>query len=229
MDAAAVRGVIDLKRLRPDVAWAVMRVGCWPEERGRGAESREPIDPLMADGLPVLRGFCSHPLPRLRAIPVTPTLVDLELGAGAVGETGAVTCVVGEVYRGLPRRATPEHGAGTLTPVLFTPCESLVQDVLVHEGAGVRGPFTVAAYGDARGEGFSARLDRNRIPLAAEVERLGRGLDAVPAGELPRYRELIEHVHDRLGWRAEGFEVYRLRVRYPVTPSMVVVEFPLEK
>jgi hypothetical protein len=133
-----------------------------------------------------------------------------------------VTGVVGEVYRDLPRRATPEQPTGVLSPVLFTPCELLVQDILVHEGTGVRGPFTVTAYGDARGEGFSTRLERNRIPLAAEVERLGRGLDAVPAGELPQY-------HERLGWRAEGFEAYRLRVRYPVTPSMVAVEFLLER
>ena len=236
VDAAAVRGVVDLKRLRPDVAWAVLRVGCWPDEGrrgggggGGGGQSKGPIDPVTADGLPLLRGFCSHPLPRLRVIPVLPTLVDLELGAGAVGETGAVTCMTGEVYRGLPRRATPERSTGALSPVLFTPCEALVQDILVHPGAGVRGPFTVSAYGNARGEGFDEPLERNRIPLAAEVERLGRGLDALPAGDTPRYRELIEHVHARLGWRAEGFEAYRLRVRYPVTPSMVVVEFPLER
>jgi hypothetical protein len=229
VDAAAVWALVDLKRLRTDVSWILARVGCSGEHAEDGRAYREPIESYGPDGVPLFVKFCSRPMPKLRAIRVAPTEADLELQPGPVGDTGAVTVASGDVYRNLPRRASPRQPRGTLTPQVLTPCEVLIHDILVHDGVNAGPPFSLAVYGDIRGEGFEDLRERNRLSQRLSMELLGRGLDALPAPEVPRYRELVEHVHGALGWEARNFTAYRLRIQYPVAPSMVVVEFELEK
>lgn len=227
VDAAAVRGLVDLRRLRANLPWVISRIGCYATPEQRKQRQREPIATPGPSGLPLLTEFSSRPAPELRAIKISETLADVELTGGEAGEEGAVTCVLGEVFRGLPRFATPDHPAGRLTPVLFTPTELYVHDILVHRGAEGVLPWRVNIYGDARGEGFSGTRPRDRVEMGVEVEHLGRGPDVLATAALPRQGELAEWLHGRLGWDAGAFEAYRLRLAYPLTPSMVEVEFDL--
>jgi hypothetical protein len=229
IDAAAVWALVDLKRLRTDVSWIVARVGCIGEDTADIRRYREPIESYGPDGVPLIAKFCSRPMPRIKVIRVAPTQADLELQPGPVGETGAVTVAAGDVFRNLPRRASPDQPRGSLAPQVLTPCEVLIHDLLVHDGVNTGPPFSLAVYGDIRGEGFDELKDRNRLSQRPTMELLGRGPDVLLAPEVPRYRELVEHVHGALGWKGRGFTAYRLRIQYPVTPSTVVVDFELEK
>jgi hypothetical protein len=228
IDAASVKALMDLRRLRTDVSWILTRVGCHGEGTADVRRYREPIESYGPDGLGLIAKFCSRPMPKVKAIRVAPTEADLELQPGPVGETGAVTIVSGDVFRNLPRRASPQQPRGTLSPQVLTPCEVMIHDLLVHDGVSTGPPFTLSAYGDIRGEGFDELRERNRLTHRLSMEPLGRGMEVLMAPEVPRYGELVEHVHRALGWEARNFTAYRLRIQYPVTPSMVLVEFELE-
>jgi hypothetical protein len=229
VDSAAIRGVIDLRRLRPDLPWIIARTGCRPRDHKEDGRYREPMtapstDPTRA---PIIEEFCSSPTPAVRAIPVTETLMDLELAPGRVGDAGSVTCIVGEVARNLPRYRTAPDSCGRLTPVLFTPSERFLMDVIVHQRAIERFPLRVGVYGDPRGEGLSEFKERNRLPIQLIAQPLGRGIDVIDVPHIPGYRELVLRAHELLGWRAEDFETYRIELTYPPCPCGVSVEFDL--
>ena len=233
IDIAAVRGVIDLRRLRPDLPWIITRTGCRPGKHTDG-RYREPMTAAStdADRPPLIEEFCSTPIPAVRMLPVAGSnLLDLEVAATQMGDAGSVTCIVGEALRNLPRYRS-SHDApdphGRLSPILFTPCERLIQDVLIHRGAEPLLPLRPSFYGDPRGDGLSQMLERNRLPIIASVRSLGRGIDAVDTAHIPRYHELIARSHELLGWHAEAdFDVYRLELTHPPFPSMSVLEFDL--
>jgi hypothetical protein len=229
IDSAAIRGVIDLRRLRPDLPWIIARTGCRPGEHKEDGRYREPMSTPSTDSTraPIIEEFCSSPTPEVRVIPVTETLVDLELAPAKVGDAGSVTCMAGEVFRNLPRYKTLPDSRGGLTPVLFTPSERFLMDVIVHPAAIERFPLRVGVYGDPRGEGLSEFRERNRLPIQLTAEPLGRGIDVIDAPYIPRYRELVLRAHEMLGWRADDFETYRIELTYPPCPCGVSVEFDL--
>jgi hypothetical protein len=226
-DIAAVRGVIDLRRLRPDLPWIVAR-GCRPGQHKDG-RFREPMtgrstDPSRA---PIIEEFCSSPTPDVRVIPVSDSLVDLELAPAKVGDAGNVTCMVGEALRNLPRYKTSPDSRGRVTPIVFTPSERFLMDVIVHPGGIERFPLRVNLYGDPRGEGLSEFKERNRLPIHVVAHPLGRGIDVLDVAYVPRYRELVLAAHEMLGWIPEDFETYRIELTYPPCPCGVSVEFDL--
>jgi hypothetical protein len=228
IDIAAIRGVIDLRRLRPDLPWIVAR-GCRPGEHKEDGRYREPLSGRSTDPgrAPIVEEFCSSPTPDVRVIPVSESLVDLELAPGKVGDVGSVTCMVGEALRNLPRYKPSPDSRGRLTPVVFTPSERFLMDVIVHPGAVERFPLRVGLYGDPRGEGLNEFKERNRLPIPLAAEPLGRGIDAIDVPYIPRYRELVLRAHEMLGWRAADFETYRIQLTYPPCPCGVSVEWDL--
>jgi hypothetical protein len=230
IDTAAVRGVIDLRRLRPDRPWIITRTGCRPGRHSDG-RYREPMTAASTDEdrPPLIEEFCSSPTPVVRLLPVANSnLLDLELAPTQMGDAGSVTCIVGEALRNLPRYRTSPDSRGRLSPILFTPCERLIQDVLIHRGAEPLLPLRASFFGDPRGDGLSEMIDRNILPIVANIRSLGRGIDAVDTPHIPRYRELVERSHELLGWQADAdFDVYRLELIYPPFPCTSVVEFEL--
>jgi hypothetical protein len=155
-------------------------------------------------------------------------LWDVEVAPTQIGDAGSVTCIAGEALRNLPKYRTNPDSRGRLTPILFTPCERLIQDVLIHRGAEPLLPMRASFWGDPRGDGFNQLIERNRLPIVATVQSLGRGIDAVDTPYIPRYRELVARSHELLGWSAEAdFDVYRLELTYPPFPCMSMLEFDL--
>lgn len=59
----------------------------------------------------------------------------------------------------------------------------------------------------------------------ALTQSLGSGLDRTPLAELPRYRELLEHVHGKLDWKPSEFRGYRTKIDYPIFGSQVTFAF----
>lgn len=229
VDAVAIRSLIDLRRLRSDRPWVIVRTGCYSTKAQlKDGRYREPIldhnNPARA---PVLEEFSSPRELPVRVLPVTPTLVDLELAEGPVGNSGLVTCTTAEVFRNLPQFKSAAQPTGLIGPLVLTPCRVVIHDVIVHEGARPVLPFRTRVYGDARGEGFHPLHERNLLPIGAAMRPLGGGLECLETPDVSRYPELVRHVYERLGWRPAGIEVYRLRLTYPVMPSTVLTEFDL--
>jgi hypothetical protein len=233
LDIATVRGFVGLRRIRPNVPWVIARARI-ADDRGNVLRpaGREPLDPVEDDpasshGAPLLREFCSKPLPRFRRVSGPHGFLEDELVEGDVGNTGAVTCITGEVTRSVASYYRAEHNRiAALVVRMHTPCEALLFDVFMHED--LFGPIEpeVAVYGELQGgppvppvEG----RERDRLALGESVEYLGKGPSVVHTPHVPRYAEMIRYALGKLGWDGERFDVYRVEMQYPIIPTSVIM------
>jgi hypothetical protein len=239
IDTTWVGGLIDLRRLRPKVAWVVARTGFFADD----GQTQPSITPEMtlqqreeaAAGyrIPLLTEFCSSPQPEFRTRLTEHGQVEIELVEGPVGEQAAITCLFcADPYRGVgARAASPGDAPVQLNAHVRTPSTMLVFDVLAPPD--LFGPIvcSAAVYSEVHREVRSAatRDERYRLPIHLAVQHLGRspGATALRTPHVPNYPQMIRHICQRYGWNADDFEVHRLLMPYPVVPSAVVVSFDL--
>jgi hypothetical protein len=232
LDIASLRGFIGLRRMRPNVPWVIAR-GRSSDDDGvvRSPMVREPIDTCSgSDQVPLLRRFCSQPLPQFRRIVCEHGFVDDELVEGPIGNMGAVTCVTGEVVRNLGSYYRDEHNRwGTVNARLHTPCEVLVFDQFVHEDMFGRIQPKVGLHSDLSGRMWIPVVARERDRLAVQVtaEYLGKGPSVAYTPHVPRYSEMLRYVFGKLGWDGERCDVYRVVMKYPVVPSTIAMTHEL--
>ena len=156
-DVACIKGFVELKRLRPDVPWCLCKSRC-PTDDGETVSTpqrRVPLDESIADAQtpPLLQEFCSKPLPRLQRVDAGDGFVHDELVEGPIGNTGAVTCVTGEVLRSIISNKKDEHNQrGYWTLNVFTPIEWVVFDIIVHERLVPLMPPRLSMYSKLGGE-----------------------------------------------------------------------------
>jgi hypothetical protein len=236
MDIASLRGFVGLRRMRPNVPWVVARARCTDDDgEVRRPFASEPLDKPQAgkdagDAVPLLREFCSRPLPRFRRTIRQYGFVEDELVEGPVGNTAAITCITGEVSRAVASYYRSEHNrCGAVVARMRTPCEVLVFDQLVHEDLFGRISPELIVYSQLSG-GPSipfAEMERDRLPMCAPVEYLGKGPLVAYTPHVPRYTEMVQYVFDRLELNGERFEVYRVVLPYPPIPTSVVMSHEL--
>lgn len=232
-DIACVKGFIDLRRLRPDVPWRLCRSRCSRDDGTNAAKmnARVPLDEkyIGRSAPPLLEQFCSRPLPELRRTELGDGFVHDELVEGPIGNTGAVTCITGELLRNVI--STKQHDKserGYWTCSIETPVEWLIFDLIVHESLIPIMPPSVTMYsklgcGPEVPEPGARRI---KLPTFEEMEDLGQ-----PAmgqiTQVPLHREMISYALENLGWNARKFRGYRATIAYPVIASSVVLEHKL--
>ena len=233
VDIASVRGFIGLRRLRPEVPWVIDRTRIADDDaRVRQPFGREALDPDCDSDTdaPLLPEFCSKPLPELRRVPGPEGFVHFELVPGAVGDTGAVTYVGGEVFRGVaPRYRDERNRFGEHGQLMRTPCRLLVFDVFLYRGLGFATPPALVVEGQPLGVPRypSGDRERGRLPVHELVEDLGAGPPMVQTADISNYARIVGSVFSRLGWNASDFHGFRVRMRYPPSPTVVVLQYPL--
>ena len=232
LDLAQACGFLSLRQLRPDAPLVISRVRTTNDDGSVRKVRREPLDPTPteATGITLLREFCSQPLPRLRSVPIAPGIVCGELASNGIGKQAAITCIEGYVVRAaVPRYREEGNRVGAKPAPVRLPCEALLLDLLVREdtfGSLTPKAFTCAEHiGEVPSPVTCEEWQRLGPPEA--VPYLGKGPSVLYAPDVPRYPEMGQYVFDRLGWDGRRFDVYRLRVDYPVLPSTVVVQFDL--
>jgi hypothetical protein len=232
VDLGLVHGVVDFRRLRPDVAWPLFRRQTWDSSGSRPLAVGVPIDPPDdAQRAPLLRDFCSPELPDL-CINQSGNELEYELPAGPVGRMGELTCVYGALLPSAgPQYATAEDSVCELGCNILTPVELLHADLLVHESLSwAMQPradiFSLLEKRTVWGEA------RRAIPLMegdTEVHELGRGIATMSTPHIPRYNEMLEHVFTKLGWDESAFRGFRLTVAYPPIPALAMLSMDLAK
>ena len=231
----SLRGRMGLRRLRHDSTVVVDRyfvtTAAFPA--AGGVPIPEPLDAKAqaAHGAPILPAFCTKPLPDLTTVSEAEGVARVELRERAVGLAGAVDLVFGTVTRsvrgaGSGRSDGKPHGFHTMTRTDL-PTAVLITDVLVHAGDYGRLAPELYVYADPRAEDSAEHRERSPLLRCGErVEYLGRGLSAGACPEVPRYGEMLGHLSGRLGWDADEFDLYRVRVEYPLVHSVVRLAFP---
>jgi hypothetical protein len=223
IDVATVGGLIGFRRLRPDIAWPLMRTRAFPEESGfhvRALSGKK--------GPPLLEPFCTH------------AGVDLvgeqderdmtwSVPAGPVGQTAESDWVFGLELRGLGSVYADEDEQDGLVEFQYrisTPAEIGVYDLLVHRDLPFEGPPQSEVFGlmnDTPSFPFLQHA-KHVIPTAARLEDLGTPA-MVATKDIPRYREMVDVACEEMGWSPEAFRGYRLTLSHPPIPAAPVMAY----
>lgn len=225
MDFAALHGYVGMRRFRRDATRIIAAARLSDDDE---TVAVEPLDDLtsLAGGWSLLTRFSTQPFPPLQTGVAPDGFTETELVSDAVGNASTVTYAVGGIVRNA-RRYCREPGEMQMSrhAITLKPVEIMVHDVLVHENLfGPLKPKSFVCHG-ALHSGF--RLSAHPLPLRTTVLRLGKGPDVMHTRDVPRYTEMVRWACSRAGWDPDRFDVYRCRVEYPVSPSTLVVQFPL--
>ncbi|HKX46743.1 MAG TPA: hypothetical protein VJP77_08570, partial [Planctomycetota bacterium] len=181
VDVVVAGGLIDFRRMRSDTRWLLFARQNFEPREGRAFPSDDqPLEPPPGgpDAAPLLRDFCSAPVPQILRREVGDEL-RYELPPGPVGNTALTTAVFGGVKRSMGdrvNRGPDEKAYGSVGLHLLTPVEHAQIDLLLHEDLGWTSPPELVVLGrmDGRPEfAESARAGR-LLPIAEQVVRLGR-------------------------------------------------------
>lgn len=232
MDVATMRGIIGCQRLREHVPW---RVGRTTLRRPEGVHSdfkREPIDPALegmtiGDGLPVMRSYCTDPLPPIDRVPGPHGAVEFQLGPGPVGRRGRFDLITGEVVRSMQQRyAEPGDPPLRTRFGVRVPTQMAVFDVLMHRDMFHRAAPRVSMLSDLFASDLgSQHQPADELPNPPDLEVLRATPDHLGLDEAPGYADAVDETLGVLGWAPESFDVFRVRVEYPAVPTTMVMEF----
>ncbi len=237
LDIATLKGFVGLRRIHSNAPWAITRSRVVDDDgKLLSTPVREPLDPVPDDAegtadIPLMREFCSKPLPQFRRVPGPHKILQDDLVEGEVGNTGAVTCITGDVTRSAATYYRAEHNRwATAISLVRTPCELLLFDLFVQEDVfGLIEP-ELAVYNELAGgppvPPFEDR-ERYRMTTWESVEYLGKGPGVVHTPHVPRYSEMIRYALDKLGWNGRHLDVYRAQIQFPIIPTSVLIRHEL--
>lgn len=234
LDGLQVGGLLGFERLHADVPWIVRRLRVSDDSGTRMFQvAREPLDRGgvtgggAEHGMPLIRAFCSDPMPTIRQFTASNGWVYDEISPGAVGRDGAVDVVSGEIYRSaLPSVRSADNTEGRYTLTVRTPVELVQFDLLVHRSLTQFAGFTSRVYG----------LLEDRPRTGGDHDARGRPVyEPEPANELgeppmlhtsrvPGYAGMVKSAMAMGSWGdASEYRAFRLELEYPPFPCELMI------
>ena len=225
VDLVNIKAWIGFRRLRENLSWVMSRqLSRHDSGEAMPITTAEALDPRSHLAAPLMPDFCSDPVPAFD-VREDRGLTTVSLAPGPVGNIGQLSSVFGKVYRGMPHVRSDEDQYAKFVCDLNVPCEVTIFDLFVHESmAGLMPPQVTLSSRIDPGE---LDAERNRLPLHEPLIELGVPSPPPLTLEVPRYSEMIATVMARMGWSAEEFSGYRLRMAYPPLPTLLVMRYEL--
>jgi hypothetical protein len=118
----------------------------------------------------------------------------------------------------------PDARAG-IAHTVCVPAEAMVLDLLVP--VGWSDPATVSASAFARPNDVHRANERrsvDRIPFYEEPTFIPASQNVPPIPDVPSWPDVMQHILAERGWWGQRFDIYRLRVAYPVLHTNVILE-----
>jgi hypothetical protein len=163
----------------------------------------------------------------MRAVQAANNTTRFEFTEGPIGNTASATCAVGWLMMSTASRyRTPEDQYGECTCNANTPVETLYHDVYVHRDLNFPLPKLLLYSRMPGGPTYPYDGRHGQLPVTEDITDLGSPPDTMVPG-LPRYGRMVSYATERLGWPLRDFRGFRLRLRYPPVPSMVLFRFDL--
>jgi hypothetical protein len=232
LDAANLRVRLGVRRLRANAGLTVDQIKNVNSEAIVGEQdnfTKGVFDEAAAAqyGAPLLPQFCSNPLPKF----ITKTESDGRcytcVAGDTVGQTSAVDLVFGRTVSNAPYTeffSGTKRGFGSSIDIT-APMALLILDKLVHRPsfAKVELDFTVQWQDNPA---FPTSPDNiSYLPFNERLTKLDAGVDGARMHEVPRYIEMLEFVCQHRNWRIEDFDVYRVRIEYPLHATRIWTRF----
>lgn len=213
-----------LRRLRADANVYLMGIKLDTSKIDTPSEQddliKNALDPAAAieTGMPLLPEFSTRPLPRVKCT-TTPTGRRLfNWLDDAVGLKSSCDIVTGTINRGVPMTVEGDGRRQVVTNLSarIKPSALLVMDLILHRESfpGVQVQSLVHA-SLAEATTLADAQAGLQFFVEEDVTALGRA-DAANLAEFPQYRAMLQHATAKVGWNLSDFDVYRLRMAYPI-------------
>jgi len=228
VDVVQVGGLIDFRRMRPNVRWLLFASQAYSLTDGTATPgSGDPLEtpPGGIDAAPLVAHFCSKPLPRVD-VARNATETRFELPGGTIGNSSLLTCTYGVVSRRRGRRTSDDDdGWGEVGANLLTPAEHLQVDVLLHRdlGWGLEPELRLLGRLDGRPPLGEKEREGREVPYGERLVNLGSGLIGLASVAIPRSAELVRYTLQRMGWDPAHFTAWRFSMPFPPVPTTVLV------
>ncbi len=227
VEATAITG---LRRRRPGREINIETIGPQPGVSEPSPGMMNLFDTQDLDSLPLLREFCSSPLPPIR-VSKAGNLRHFYLAGDAFGVRSSVDLCVGEVWQNVKPLYQPESGLHTRCSTSMTfniPVKTFAMNVLLEDSVWPGSEPELRLYrmvdrGIASPNDPTREIDR--LDCTSSIESLGHGVDRFHSTEYPRHVELVQHVCDKLEWDSSRLRGYRLRVQYPIASAQYSIVF----
>lgn len=225
-------GRVERLHLRHNVGWRRLRQDCRlvvdllrPSEKK--TEEMRPLDAAAAAeyGASLLPEFSTKPLPTLNTRVVDHAKIS-ELTGSTVGRTGAVDLAFGDLIAPMELKRDEQGRFRQMASVIFsTPTELCVNDYIVHR----------PTFGELREQRCEAWLSPQalyqpelkgvlpRLEMGLRVVQVSQGIERAKIEGVERYEEMLAFAMESQGWDPREFDVYRVRIEYPLVNSYLSV------
>jgi hypothetical protein len=229
VDFVGLRQMLGLRRLRASTDVLVDR---WKINRD---SSDRDDDTLLSDALDpdaaamhnaaVLPEFCTQPmLPLVTQIEesgeVRTLLKHRDIGVGR-----EVDIATARLVRGMSPTLTPD-GRQMFDGLIeiARPTRIQVIDNFVHRPTWPNLAPSSGVYTHLPRR-LPSKVDQEgvRLPFTETFNYMGSGADVMRIREVPRYPELVRYACEKMGWRFEDMDLYRIRFEYPLMDSNVLL------
>ncbi len=181
-------------------------------------------------GAPILPRFCSHPLPRFVATTHPDGKTTTSVVGDSIGLRSSVNLTFGRLLRNVPNEpiaGTNEQGFGQSVSNTV-PTMLVIADQLVHRPTFPRVDFKCETrWAPFKFDSIGERQE-GPLPFRERIIRLEAGVDGARTREVPEYIGMLQFVCDQLQWKLEDFDVYRLRIEYPLLHTKISTMFEAE-
>jgi hypothetical protein len=224
-DMVSVKAWLGFRRLRDNLSWVMSRhMSKHDDGAFMAIPEPEALDARSHWSVPLMRDFCSEPLPEI-SVKEDGGRLTASLAPGPIGNAGQISCLFGKLHRGLPHARTPQDRYSKFICDLNIPSEVAILDLYVHRSMAYAIPPTVSLASLI--EPREPDADRSRLPLHEPVIELGAPSPAPLTLEMPRYGEMVERVYARTGWAPEEFVGFRVKMAYPPLPTVLMMRYEL--
>lgn len=233
-DYVPLRCRLGQRRLRPDADVVVDRFFITDYQGSVPTFNYDPLDPgaVREHGAMLVRPFCSDPIPKLRMTTEPNGFTYARLDGDAVGRPSSADLVFGQVHRNAPILDEIDGRRRWHTNLQITiPANVIIVDKVIHRPSMPKWNCKLAVHWQGPREPFdptTGMRDLHELPFSERVTKLTAGAAGAYLRESPRYLELLTTVTDRQGWRLEDFDVYRVRIEYPLLYTALLLTFELE-
>lgn len=214
-----------LRRLRADAAVSLLGMKIEPASgNSPGAIDpviRDAVDPnaAAATGMPLLPEFSTVPFPAVTCKVNRNGRREFNWIGDSVGLKSSCDIATGTITRGIPLYVEPgprRRMVAITSSVLSKASALLVLDLLLHRESFPNAQVRAMVHEPNEAATSLEDLhDVRQFTIEEDVEPLGRA-GSINLADFPRYRSMLQHATDRVGWDLNAFDAYRLRVPYPV-------------
>jgi hypothetical protein len=111
------------------------------------------------------------------------------------------------------------------------PATVVIVDKLIHRSL-PKWNYNLAVHWQGPRELFDPMVgmkELHALPFRERITKLAAGAAGAYLREVPQYLDLLNHATSRVGWRLQDFDVYRIRIEYPLLYTALLMTLELDE